>query len=64
MIPFTHNIKFIREERGLTQAALAEMSGLAASQISNIECGERLPSMVNLIRLRKALGCEWKELLD
>lgn len=58
------NLKKVREAKGWTQAQLADASGIAASQISNYECGERGVSMNNLIKIKLALGCEWKELLD
>jgi transcriptional regulator with XRE-family HTH domain len=43
--------------RGLKQADLAERTGLKQSAISHFECGRRLPSMKNLVRLADALEC-------
>jgi len=57
------NLKHLREARNLSQSALAAMSGIAATVISNFECGVRKPSYKNLFKLRKALGCTWDELL-
>lgn len=50
-----YNLRQIREFRGLTQQELADKTGLAASQISNFECGERTPSLKNLVKLCLAL---------
>jgi transcriptional regulator with XRE-family HTH domain len=59
----TINLRQLREQRGFTQQQLANKSGLASSQISNIECGQREPSLKSLRKLRRALRCTWDELL-
>lgn len=49
-------IRALRVERGLTQEALALEAGMATSNVSRIENGQRQPSLRLLRRLAKALG--------
>lgn len=44
-----------RENLRWTQADLAKASGLQAAAISHFECGQRLPSLPNAVRLADAL---------
>lgn len=49
-------IKSCREEKGLTQAELAEKSGLPQSHISRLERGKHSPSRVTIEKIARALG--------
>lgn len=49
-------IRNARQSQGMSQSDLATASGLHVSAISHFERGERMPSVLNLIRLAKALG--------
>jgi transcriptional regulator with XRE-family HTH domain len=50
-------IKQLREKRGLTQAQLAELTGLSTIYIRKLEAGERTsPSFVALERLAQVLN--------
>lgn len=49
-------VRRVRTERGLTQAALAELSGLAQSNLSAIENQKRMPSSETLHRLIESCG--------
>jgi transcriptional regulator with XRE-family HTH domain len=49
-------VRRAREERGLTQAELAEIAGLEQPNISAIESGRRVPSAATLHRLLHACG--------
>jgi transcriptional regulator with XRE-family HTH domain len=51
------NIRDLREQKRLTQEALAERSGLDPSYISGIERAVRNPSVLSLARLANGLGC-------
>jgi len=42
--------------RSITQTALAKRSGLSSTCIAMIERGERIPSAMTVIKLRKAMG--------
>jgi putative transcriptional regulator len=47
----------LRGERGLTQAALAEMVGVSRKTINTVENGVFIPSALLALRLARALGC-------
>ena len=49
------NVRRLREEKNLTQEALAERCELDSTYISGIERGVRNPSIQSLIRLAKGL---------
>lgn len=53
---FGAKMRLCRERLGLTQADLAEKSGLQPSAICFFETGVRLPSLENLIVVADALG--------
>jgi putative transcriptional regulator len=56
-------LKAARTAAGLTQAQLAQQSGLHQQTISHIECGRiRVPSWTAVCRLSQALGAEPREL--
>jgi transcriptional regulator with XRE-family HTH domain len=49
-----------REALGLTQAELAEKTGVDQADISRVERGSGNPTERTLVRLADALGAEWK----
>ncbi len=49
-------VRAVREGRALTQAEVAEKSGLGPEQISRIENGRRRPRAKTLRKLAEALG--------
>jgi transcriptional regulator with XRE-family HTH domain len=53
----------LREERGLSQKALAEAAGFDASTMSRIESGERGLSAGDVVALARALGVDVGALL-
>jgi len=53
---FQKRLKKLRGERGLSQASLAEKSGLQPAAISHFETGQRAPSFENLRKLSDALN--------
>ncbi len=58
-------IRKLREERGLSQKALAERAGVTDAYITMIEKGKRKnPSLAILKRLARALGVPVGELLE
>lgn len=52
-----------RDNAGLTQEKLAELSGIQANFIYRYEAGERIPSFPTAIRLAKALGVSVADLV-
>ena len=57
------NVKRIRQEKGLTQEQLAEVSGFSQQYISGLEQGRRNPTVVTLYELAMAPGVGHTELL-
>ena len=57
------NVKRIRQEKGLTQEILAELSGFSQQYISGLEQGRRNPTVVSLYELATALGVSHIELV-
>lgn len=58
------NIRNIRQERNLSQEALADLAGLHRTYIGSIERCERNVSIDNIARLAKALGVSLASLLQ
>jgi len=58
------NVRRLREERGLSQEAFADLSGLHRTYISGIERGVRNPTVEVIERLAKALKVPAGDLLQ
>lgn len=61
---FAERLKRIREERALTQQALAELIDVRQSAISNLENGVSKPSYDLLIALSSALNLSTSVLME
>lgn len=61
---FGKHLRKLREERKLTQEALADKAGMHFTYIGQIERGLRNPSLINLHKLAKALRINAGELLS
>ena len=57
------NVKRVRQEKGLTQEQLAELSGFSQQYISGLEQGRRNPTIVSIYELATALGVGHMELV-
>ena len=57
------NVKRIRQEKGLTQEQLAELSGFSQQYLSGLEQGRRNPTIVSRYELATALGVSHMELV-
>ena len=57
------HILSIREARGMSQAELAEATGLSQSAISRFERGAYNPSLPNMRSIARALNCSVGDLL-
>jgi len=60
---FNTRLRKAREDKGLSQAQLAEKAGLQPSAVSHFEAGRRSPSFDNLRVLADALGVTTDHLL-
>ena len=60
---FGRRLKQLREQRGMTQEALADLSGLHPTYISGIERGRRNVSLENIGRIAAALGTSPSDLV-
>jgi transcriptional regulator with XRE-family HTH domain len=57
------NIGAVREVLGFTQSGIARKIKASQSAVSQIEAGDRNPSFGMLLKIKRALGCEWAALL-
>ncbi len=64
MLPITNNIERIRKQNGLSQVELAAKLSVQQSTISQIETGERNPSVNLLLRMADVLGVTVDELVN
>ncbi len=60
---FKENLRTLREAKGLTQAAAAEVAGVAFRSYQNWEAGSREPRIDALKKLAEGLGVSVDELL-
>jgi transcriptional regulator with XRE-family HTH domain len=58
------NVRRRREEKELTQEALAERADLDPTYISGIERGVRNPSVLSVVRIARALGISTSKLME
>lgn len=54
--PFSEKLKFIRIEKGISQAAAAEGADFDKSYVSRLESGERKPTRDSIMYLSESLG--------
>lgn len=64
LILFGKAVRQVREQKGLSQEALADLCHLHRTYIGGIERGERNVGLLNLLRLSKALKVLPSELLQ
>lgn len=57
------NLRRIRKRRGLTQEGLADLSGFPQHYLSEIETGNRNPTIVTIYELARALDVPHMELV-
>lgn len=57
-------LKYLRRQKNLTQAQLAEKVGLSVNYVSQIETGIANPKVKTLFTIAQGLNVEIKELFD
>lgn len=57
-------IKSIRESKGITQQAVADICDFEKSNVSRIESGRTNMTIKNLFKISQALNVKMKELVD
>jgi transcriptional regulator with XRE-family HTH domain len=60
---FGKNVNRLRTASGLTQEALAEKADFSRRYLQEIEKGTKVPTILILASLRRALNCKWDDLL-
>lgn len=64
LVQLGRNIKRLRQECGLSQEKLAELSELHRTYVGGVERGERNISLINLTRLARTLGVSLSQLVE
>jgi transcriptional regulator with XRE-family HTH domain len=64
MTRLADRLRELREQAGLTQAALAQSSGLPVGSVRNYEQGQRDPPWYALFRIAGALGVSVERFAD
>ena len=57
------NFARLRQEKGLTQERVAELSGFSQQYISSLERGKRNPSIITIYELAQSIGVSHIDLL-
>jgi transcriptional regulator with XRE-family HTH domain len=60
----TLSLKELREQRGLTQEAIALLAGLDVSQVSRLERGLCKPRATSVVKLARGLGIRVTTMLE
>lgn len=61
---FAENLKKLREEKGYSQAELAEKVGIAQSMITQYERYMKVPTIIVGVELAKVLGTTCENLVE
>lgn len=58
---FAEKLRELRDAKGLSEARLAELSGVPFGTVHDYGLGRRAPSFANVLALAKALGVSCEE---
>lgn len=61
---FANQMKSLRESEGVSQEKLAELAGLHRTYIGSIERAEKIPSLVTIVKISKALNINISNLIN
>lgn len=64
LLQFGERVKKVRLEQGLSQEDLAEQADLHRNYVSQIECGRRNLSLLNILKLARALKVPASKLIE
>lgn len=64
VLHFSSNMKACREFQGISQEKLAEYACLHRTFIGSIERGEKIPSLVTVVKIAKALKVDISQLIN
>jgi transcriptional regulator with XRE-family HTH domain len=64
LLQFGRRVQKLRKARKLTQEDLAELADLHRNYISQIECGRRNVSLLNILRIGRALKVRPSKLIE
>lgn len=64
LLQFGERVKAVRQEQGLSQEDLADQADLHRNYISQIECGRRNLSLLNILKLARALKVSASKLIE
>ena len=56
LVLFGKRVRMLREQKGLSQESLADLSGMHRTYIGSLERGTRNVSLRNILRIARALG--------
>jgi transcriptional regulator with XRE-family HTH domain len=63
LVTFGKNVRAFRTERRLSQEKLGDLAEIDRTYVGGVERGERNPSLINIVRIARALQVEPSDLL-
>lgn len=64
LIAFGHKVRAIRKEKGLSQEALADLSGIDRSYMGHIERGQKNVTLLKIYQIADALNVSVSKFFD
>lgn len=61
---FGRNLKDLLNESCMCQRELSELTGISEPTISRYVVGDAMPSLVNIVKIMRALECTFEDLVD
>ena len=61
---FSERVKYLRVNLGLSQEKLAEKAHLHRTYMGSLERAEKIPSLVTVVKLAKALNVDISDLIE
>ena len=64
LVQFGQRVQRFRRQRGISQEDLADLASLHRNYISQIECGRRNLSLLNILKIARALKLPASKLIE